>query len=399
MSYAIMRCQKIKNYGSFGGAVQHCFRERETPNADAERTPTNKNFFATSEAEAFKALRSRLPEKVRKNGVIAIEYTMTASPEFFNHSTVKQQEEFFERSVGWLKEKYGAENVIVATVHRDETTPHLSAFVVPIDNKGKLNARSYIGGRDKLQHDQDTFALKVADLGLERGIKGSKAKHTTISQYYKTLNQSLEEVKITADDIKPRKTGLLTKETTECIAERLNASVNANLKPYKAKAQAYRTELERRIKSEAEWKKEQDRADSLARRAIKAESVFKGLTQRQIDVLIKTASDLKQKNKELIEQQKPSVTPPERSQSNESNGSAIQRVEDVSQPKEKKYRIMFGTDECLMTAKDIHSWLNDYPEEKKAIAHQLSEVDRREVFGEPQQKQSLFTRVKHSFER
>ena len=60
---------------------------------------------------------------------------------------------------------------------------------------------------------------------------------------------------------------------------------------------------------------------------------------------------------------------------------------------------MFGTDECFMTAQDIRDWLTDYPEERDIIAKQLSEEDRAEVFGEPQQKQSLFSRVKHSLER
>ncbi|WP_266095440.1 hypothetical protein [Acinetobacter pittii] len=27
-------------------------------------------------------------------------------------------------------------------MHRDETTPHLVAYVVPIDSQGKLNARN-----------------------------------------------------------------------------------------------------------------------------------------------------------------------------------------------------------------------------------------------------------------
>lgn len=307
MSYAIMRCQKIKSFGSFGGAVQHCFRERETPNADTERTQMNEHYYASSDTEAFKKLRERLPEKIRKNGVIAIEYTMTASPDFFQFASDEQKKEFFNRSVDWLKDKYGEENVVVATVHNDESTPHLSAFVVPIDERGKLNARGFIGGREKLQADQDSFAQKVADLGLERGIKGSKAKHKTIKQYYAELNKSLEDVRIAPEEVKARKMGWLHEETEFSIAERLNRSVNEKLKPYEAKALAYNSEHDRRIKTEAELKKEQERADSLARRAVKAESVFKGLTQRQIDVLVQTASELKRKNKELIKQQSISV--------------------------------------------------------------------------------------------
>ncbi|WP_252513350.1 plasmid recombination protein [Acinetobacter nosocomialis] len=31
-------------------------------------------------------------------------------------------------------------------MHRDETTPHLVAYVVPIDSKGNLNCREFLAG-------------------------------------------------------------------------------------------------------------------------------------------------------------------------------------------------------------------------------------------------------------
>lgn len=112
--------------------------------------------------------------------------------------------------------------------------------------------------------------------------------------------------------------------------------------------------------------------------------------------------------------QKSTETPQKRSQSDE---STIKRVEvqqtsqsqsmskfEASQPKEKFYKIEISRQEYLMTSKDIHEWLKDYPEDKDSFIKQMSEADRREVFGEPQQaqtqqKQSLFARVKKGFER
>lgn len=107
--------------------------------------------------------------------------------------------------------------------------------------------------------------------------------------------------------------------------------------------------------------------------------------------------------------QKSSITPLKRSITNE---NTIQRTEvlpstqnramSVLEPKtteEREYKILLCGNECYMTAQDIREWVTDYPEEKNSIAQQLSEEDRAEVFGEPQQKQSLFSRVKHSLER
>lgn len=113
------------------------------------------------------------------------------------------------------------------------------------------------------------------------------------------------------------------------------------------------------------------------------------------------------------EKQKSTETQQKRSQSDE---NIVQRIEvheqaqsqsmsvlNASQPKEKRYKIVISRQEYEITAKDIHDWLSEYPEDKDSIAKQLNDNDRREVFGEPtqapQQKQSFFTRVRHSFER
>jgi hypothetical protein len=113
---------------------------------------------------------------------------MTASPEWWKSATTEQQEKFFNRCVAWLGDKYGRENILVATIHRDETSPHLSAFVVPLTADKRLSAKEFIGNKTKMSEDQTTFADKMKDLGLQRGIKGSKAKHQTIREYYAHAN-------------------------------------------------------------------------------------------------------------------------------------------------------------------------------------------------------------------
>ena len=41
------------------------------------------------------------------------------------------QDAYFRDALDWLKNKHGAENVVYAGIHRDETTPHMYAYVVP----------------------------------------------------------------------------------------------------------------------------------------------------------------------------------------------------------------------------------------------------------------------------
>ncbi|HIE7356408.1 TPA: MobV family relaxase, partial [Klebsiella pneumoniae] len=188
-AYAIMRAKKLNSMGSVASALQHCYRERETPNADASRTPDNEHRAAQSTNEAMGRLRELLPEKRRKDAVLAVEYVMTASPEWWTKATSEQQADFFDQAHKWLADKYGADRIITATVHRDETSPHLSAFVVPLTQDGRLSAKEFIGNRSKMTADQTSFAKAVQHLGLERGIEGSKARHTRIQAFYEALER------------------------------------------------------------------------------------------------------------------------------------------------------------------------------------------------------------------
>lgn len=203
-NYAIMRCKKLK-MSSVPASLEHCFRERETLNADADRTPENQNLIleADSKKAVMQKLRTRLdemPKTRRKDAVVAVEYLMTASPEWWQGANDQQKSAFFERSVAWLAEKYGSENILAATVHTDEQTPHLSAYVVPLTTDKRLSAKTFIGNRTQMSEDQTTYAQCVEDLGLKRGVEGSKAKHQRISQMYKTLTTPVEVPKLTAKD-------------------------------------------------------------------------------------------------------------------------------------------------------------------------------------------------------
>ena len=237
MAFAIMRAKKLSYVGSVASSLKHCYRERDTPNADKLRTPFNKHMAAQSTDEAMGKLRSLLPEKRRKDAVLAIEYAITASPEWWKIASREKQTDFFNKSYKWLVDKYGAGNIITATIHTDETSPHLSAFVVPITKDGRLSAKEFIGNRSKMTADQTSFAEAVKHLGLERGIERSRATHMSIKQYYSAINKAVEnQVIINPQVLEPRaykkqgiieKLGLSTRvETNEAIAARLTKSVN-----------------------------------------------------------------------------------------------------------------------------------------------------------------------------
>ena len=200
MAYGICRIQKLKA-GSVGRSALHTSRKRDTPNADPEKqyiriigeldTPT------TPHLETI--VRERIGKQtIRKNAVLAVEFLLTASPEYFRpknpgragYYEQQQLEDFQHTACEWLLNRYG-DRIVRAELHLDESTPHIHAYMVPLDEKGKLNCRALLGGsRYRLSELQDDFALAMKPLGLERGIKGSKAKHTEVRKYYAAVNSS-----------------------------------------------------------------------------------------------------------------------------------------------------------------------------------------------------------------
>lgn len=192
MSFAILRTSKLKTAGEIGGSLGHTFRIMKTPNADKSKLHLNEHEYSLNGIK--QNIKDRLPEKVRKNGVRVVEYLITASPEWAGWGT-DAEKEFFDKAKKWLKDKHGSENVVGLSIHRDETTPHLVAYVVPIDEKGNLNARHFLGGRNKLSQIQTDFAEHVKGLGLKRGLEGSKAEHKKIKDYYAEIQKPLPVAK------------------------------------------------------------------------------------------------------------------------------------------------------------------------------------------------------------
>jgi hypothetical protein len=283
MAKAIMRSAKLASMGNVASSLKHNFRERETANADETKTPENEHLAARSTDEAMGKLRALLPENRRKDAVLAVEYVCTASPEWWKTATPKEQADFFKRSVEWIEDKYGKENLIVATIHRDEKSPHLSAYVVPKTQDGRLSAKEFIGNRAQMVADQTSFAQRVADLGLERGIEGSKAKHQTIKDFYAQVEQPVKVVQISPEAASPRllKKNFLSSEYegSDAVAKRLTGAVNAAYAPVVARAKVMESEARRAAEMAATAKEIQSELEATRRKFERHDEVMQILAK------------------------------------------------------------------------------------------------------------------------
>ena len=271
MNYAILRTAKLKTMGNIGSSLAHSYRTIETPNADPNLTPKNHHTVATPEA-VKQAIQNRLPEKRRADAVLCIEYLITASPEWEGWGNDKEAE-FFKRSAQWLMDKHGEENIAGMSIHRDISTPHLVAYVVPIDQKGKLNCKDFLGGRVKLNQMQTNFANAVADLGLARGKEGSKAKHTSIKEYYHDINHA-RDFSITTVSPKPEMF-----ESKAKYGEKVTAAVIEQIEPTVKAANSILMDYE---KARVDKKVAEESYDTLKKRVEPYLVAILGLNQEEI---------------------------------------------------------------------------------------------------------------------
>lgn len=209
MSVGIVRVAKMTS-GSVKGIEIHDRREKDISHTnkdiDWERTKENYDLHPDQNRNFYKTIKERiselnLPKAVRKDAVVMAQVLVTSDHDFFKGLNKEQQKQFFKDSYNFLAERYGKENVVSATVHLDEKTPHMHFNFVPVTADGRLSAKSILT-RQSLIEQQTAFYEHVGkDHGLNRGQtkaerieKGDYRKNMTMPEY-KAYTAELERVK------------------------------------------------------------------------------------------------------------------------------------------------------------------------------------------------------------
>lgn len=216
VGYAVVHMMKIKS-GAVGGIQSHNNREHEpktNPDVDMSRSEDNYDLISCDNYKrSIKEKLSNLVESsraVRKDAVVVCNFIVTSDNETMNALGADRQREFFQDSVKWFSDRYGADRVLNATVHMDETTPHLHIGVMPITQDGRLSAKA-IFTKTEMKAIQTEFARDVGEkYGLERGVEGSERTHLSEARFKekKALEMANEhgaiaqELQIIAEDCK-----------------------------------------------------------------------------------------------------------------------------------------------------------------------------------------------------
>lgn len=206
MPYAVIRVAKIKTQAHALAATGHNYRQEQHPhsigNADRAAPHPNREYVNHEQKDYWSLLEARIQEagvkRVRHDSVRGMEVILTGSPEGFvrdkdGRAADYSKSKWAQDNLNFLKEKFGAKNVVSFTLHQDEKTPHIHAVLAPITEKNTLSADQLFNPKS-LRQLQTDYAQAMAPHGMERGIEHSQAKHDPMQRLYGLEAQHTQRV-------------------------------------------------------------------------------------------------------------------------------------------------------------------------------------------------------------
>ena len=235
LNYAIFRSQQIMTLNDLAQIGSHNKREKQAykSNPDIKLELRDNNIeivpLESKYVKGFKELtkeyekehnkRQKTERQERKKtysqmlnksrNVVADELLFTATHKFFENMNKEDIidwantcMEFVYNDLGYTKSQ-----VLHATIHLDEETPHLHCVVIPLVKKYDkrtnierytISKKQYIRDKYHLSELQDKYHKRLTEKGydLERGIKGSNAKHQKTKELKKTTRYYENKVKV-----------------------------------------------------------------------------------------------------------------------------------------------------------------------------------------------------------
>lgn len=225
MNYGIFRSQQIMTINDLAQIGSHNKRDKKAyksnPNIKLELTENNVELVPLAEkyVKGFKLLvkdyekehnermKTERPERKKtfnemlnkSKSVVADELMFTATHKFFDNMSKDEIMRWANTCMDFVYNDLGykKEQILHATIHMDELTPHIHCVVVPLVKKldkrtnterYTISKKQYIKDNIHLSELQDIYNLRLREAGfeLERGIKGSDRKHQKVKEFKKT---------------------------------------------------------------------------------------------------------------------------------------------------------------------------------------------------------------------
>ncbi len=193
MSMIVARMQKMKaeNLVGIGNHNQRKTKNHSNPDIDTSLSKLNYDLVDRTQnyktdIENFINENKSTTRAVRKDAVLINEWIITSDRKFFENLSDEDTKKFFITAKEYFAENFGEENIRYATVHLDETTPHMHMGIVPFDEDKKLSAKR-VFNRQALRNVQEDLPKFLQEKGFEikRGLEGSDRKNLTVPEFKK----------------------------------------------------------------------------------------------------------------------------------------------------------------------------------------------------------------------
>lgn len=140
--------------------------------------------------------------KVRKDAGVVRDIVLQLDPDFTGRSGAlvslsSDQEhrdrvgELYEEMIDHYAELYGRENLLAASLHLDETNPHIHLLLTPIDDQGRVRQQSFIaagkGPKSGMAKNDRAMRSRLKNKGYDVDPEpiGGGRKHMSVDEYAK----------------------------------------------------------------------------------------------------------------------------------------------------------------------------------------------------------------------
>ena len=195
--FCIIRFQKYK-VGSVANIERHQnHRDRLKYRKHPEKENENKTWVQNPDKTMTQVIRQIIKKqqehtgrKVRKDAVALVEFVLTFSPEMEDNIDF---DEWNKANLEWLEKQFGKENLIRYDLNADECTRHGHYYLLPLDEKGYLNASKFFGKKQQVVQLQDSYADAMERFGLVRGIskEQTRVNHQSLDEWHKQEKERL----------------------------------------------------------------------------------------------------------------------------------------------------------------------------------------------------------------
>lgn len=295
MSYSICRIAKVKAGGVTGIQI-HDRREKDVShtNEDIDWSKTHENVDLLEQQERFRTVVNNrigelnLDRALRKDATVMCQCMVTSDSTFFDKMSRDEQLEYFKKSYDFIEKRYGKENMVSATVHFDEKTPHMHVNFVPVTQDGRLSAKDLFSPKD-LRKLQDDYNRHCRENGydLERGKMDSDRKHLSVEEY---------KIETKYAELKEKKAEL---ERLETVDKTVSLRAEKGKLMYDTKEVEAIKDQNRALKLENRNQRDEiqslnNKVERLENRLVKAEKEIEGTKPR-----LERLKDLESENREL----------------------------------------------------------------------------------------------------